>query len=133
MIPRLLLSGWKYPREFFIKSIPNIISSSITSNESFQSRSLVSKSDPESIEYKTLVEEVESKNVKIENLEIDLQAKDSEVEELLDGILQVHNKNNSLKVGYPDRSIELNFYLCFYHFFVLVLWKLKEPKLKIIA
>ena len=37
--------------------------------------------------------------------------KEKEVEELLDGILQMNNKNHNLKVGYLDRSMKLNFYV----------------------
>ena len=102
----------RYPGEFHKWSISNEISSSISSNHSFLSRPYVSKSDPTSIEYETLVEEVENQKKKIEILEIDLQAKDSEIEELLNGILQVHNENNSYKVSYSDIT-----YHCFLNLF----------------
>ena len=108
----VVLMNVKYPGEFHIWSIPNEISSSISSNHSFLSRPHVSKSDPTSIEYETLVEEVENQKKKIEILEIDLQAKDSEIKELLDGILQVHNENNSYKVSYSDIQ-----YHCFLNLF----------------
>ena len=81
-----------------------MVSSSISSNKSSQPRvceeTVVCKSETESFEPTYLVEELENKNLAIENLEKDLQVKENEVKELLDGILQIHNKNKALKVGF---------------------------------
>ena len=73
--------------------------SSITSNQSFDSRIHDFRSEPEVIEYEASVKE-ENQNALIEKIRLDLQAKELEVEELLEGILKVHNENNSLKVSY---------------------------------
>ena len=93
----------------FLWKRPSLVSSSISSNKSSQPRiceeTLVFKSETESFEPTNLAEELENKNLTIENLEKDLQVKENEVKELLDGILQIHNKNKALKVGFLHQIV----------------------------
>ena len=88
----------------FLWKRPYLVSSSISSNKSSQPRiceeTVVCKSETESFEPTNLSEELENKNLTIEILEKDLQVKENEVKELLDGILQIHNKNKALEVGF---------------------------------